>query len=148
MGADLITHICVGPEKVKMNPERLNTIIETSLWMQDAIKRHYAKTPFASESQEDFISRYEENFGYFDETEEDLAEALETVSSAKRVRMAEELCEEWPLFCRDSSMRYLGKNKVIVVAGERTWGDMPDGDSYQLLDQIIKLELYEIMGLC
>jgi hypothetical protein len=53
---------------------------------------------------------------------------------------------DWPLDYRDVGRRVF-KGRLIVCAGEMTWGDEPDGLGYQWLKQVVSWGLGEALGL-
>lgn len=143
MGADLITYIVVGPETIVMTDEMLTKIKASSVEMEEQVKQ-YLLDEGKTEGREEFLEWYEDAFG---EPPEDVEDASNHLSATNRLKVAEEFIKGWPDFGRDTNVRFLNEKEVIVVAGDMSWGDSPDGAGYTAIDYVYKLKLDEILGL-
>lgn len=118
MGADLITFIFVGPEEIK------------------------------PKSKEELDAYYKEHKAYLkqeDSSHGDYKEPIKTKTEFKE--FVKEFIEFWnDGGARDSNSR-LYKTKKIVIAGDMSWGDSPEGYGYQMFEKMYKNNLEDFFGL-
>lgn len=139
MGADLITYIVVGPEKLNITKalrKRVVTRIENVI----STVRQAQKDPDFDWGEDPLIG----GMG------EDLNELgwVEDIAPNTFLNSFVELWNKGD--ARDTNGRIVkmnGKKMRVVVAGEMTWGDEPSGEGYIMLRDAEKLGLYELLGL-
>jgi hypothetical protein len=149
MGADLCSYIVVGPLKIEFTEE-----------LQDKVRAHAAKlvslmrgiqakietgTPLTEEEEQ--ASEYYEFTQFGDDYAiEEIESMLEYLDEEKMLEACKDLCKDWPFCYRDTNYREY-EGKIILTAGEMTWGDEPEGTGYQTLKQMDKIGLLKLCGI-
>ena len=155
MGANLITYIVVGPPSLPYSEEIEEKIKKHLAWAMSALRNIKAKYDCADETgvMEPLSEQEEEILSYFDvesmpccSEQEAVEELLELLDEDEVIAFAKEFCDQWPLNFRDCNQRGYG-DKIIVVAGDTSWGDTPGGEAYTMLDRAYKVGLFAILGL-
>lgn len=132
MGADLITYIIFGPKTLdESKKEEAKRLISSAI----ELAKHYLEDPPRDVS--------------FDEEE------LENISAQVPENLINALFDTWAEEYRDSNMREIpgDSTRVVVVAGDTTWGDEPYGYAYLCLrdicsvDNLLRGKLFELLEL-
>lgn len=135
MGADLIAYICKGPQKLDRSKRDAAVAHTTEI----------VELAKISGDSEDALDGLLEKFG-------DLSgfEDLESVANIEPAEFVDSFIETWDnCDCRDMSFRTDpdDENQKIVVAGELSWGDTPEGEGYTALNTATVLGLMLIFGI-
>lgn len=136
MGADLITFIAVGPELIQLTPAKRKKVLakmkarikECEKW-----KEKGGKLPK----------------GMMDEIDVENVADMEMKDVAK---VLDEVIGLWngSISTRDSNSRLFkhgGKWGKVMVAGDMSWGDSPDGEGYRILREAEMLGINDLIGL-
>lgn len=139
MGADLITYIVVGPEKLNITKALRKRVITRIENVASTVKQAQ-KDPDFDWSEDPLIG----SMG------EDLNE-IEWVVDIEPEKFLNNFVAMWNKGeARDTNGRIVkmhGKKMRVVVAGDVTWGDEPSGDGYIMLRDAERLGLYELLNL-
>lgn len=126
MGCDLITYMVVGKPKIKKTKAQV-----AAYW-----KKHQEFLKLDESTEEIAVpNEYKEGFE----------------SSAEFAEFVKEFVKFWNFpGARDTNARTFGKGKSkrqIVVSGDMSWGDEPDGYGYQLFRRVFDNELGDFFDL-
>lgn len=124
MGADLITFILVGPEKINF----------TSRLQAKALK--VAKRAISDLPEDE----NEDPFGFRTMSEADLTETIQEFVNFWNSPDSRDVNAR-------GGFRVGGKTLKILVAGDSTWGDAPDGIGYQTCLKGDILNLFSVLGI-
>lgn len=148
MSATLITHTCVGPVRLSKNKKLRKKAIKQAKTLIDGVI-HWSRvdTDIDIDDLGEEVTRLMRKFGPRDF--DDWA-FLARVDPEKAV---EELFELWHGDApndvnRRTYMSYSPRIKLrILVAGDMSWGDEPDGDGYRICKQSAFLGLFHLYGI-
>jgi hypothetical protein len=152
MGADLITYICVGPKKIKLSETRRRSLVGRAMSRRKkvlaAAGRGLAEARGLSLEKLQRSDSYECWLEDFLRNECDGEEILVNVTPKDVRTTLVQLVDLWNggNVARDQSYRFW-KNRRIVVAGEMSWGDEPEGYGYQLLKRARAMGLLDALGI-
>lgn len=157
MGADLRTFIMIGPKEVKMSARQEDAIVKKVV--KDILTRVSKANMALKKIHECDLESLCANSCYADWLREwldefDTAGAGEVLPDMNydSVRLLIRLAVAYwndPDF-RDCDWRFCGEGKAmrrIVVAGELSWGDEPDGEAYQLCKKAEILKIWKLLGI-
>jgi hypothetical protein len=136
MGADLLTIIVTGPTKLKRSKA-----LEARL-----LKRANATIEAAKRARKDpkFLWLNNEFLQDFDESE------INDIADTDANQTLADLYNVWDGAARDAACRVIkqeGKPLRIVVAGDMSWGDEPDGYGYTTLRDAARLGFFAPLGI-
>ena len=142
MGADLICFIVKGPKTL---PEDRNPVIAKAAATM-RLFNGMAKGADRLPTSEELV--YLKAHPQFD-VMYDIPEYPTTGVQRAAKSIVKRFYHWWEHGARDTSSRVDPDdlNSLIVVAGDQTWGDTPDGVGYELLNEVKKLDLFEVLGL-
>ena len=155
MGADLITYTFVGPKEIKLTPARTDILVKK---LESAINAKIDKADKALAeihvTSVDILcgdKRYRYWLEEYLDEEEDGQSVIVGMDTAAIRELIGEFVEFWndPPF-RDTTFRYFGTGKdirKIVIAGEMSWGDEPDGEGFQLMKKASLCGLIELLDI-
>lgn len=152
MGADLITCILIGPEKINLTPKKQKEIIRSTTVFVEAAKRAVTD-PESGVIDPGSGCYYEENLSQEDKRllNGEQVEHLEQAASLDPQKVLSEFLHLWKgegfRDCDSRSVRIGRKHYQVVVAGDRSWGDEPDGDGYQTLKNACLLHIPSKLGI-
>lgn len=147
MGADLITYIAVGPAR----PTKRQ--IESAIKGADKIIKHCKKLVKLSDDEialdhpllSDLIG--EEGLDNIDLVKP----YIETIALSNPKKVVKEFLDWWGgrTYARDTNGRPdpHRPNEIIMVCGEMSWGDLPDGIGYQTMRQAYWLGIPYRLGI-
>lgn len=152
MGMDLIVHIVKGPAKLPRNKRAAAAVLLENA--QQAAKAWLAHFETATEEEQDewyaaeITTRLRKLVAIEDCDElEVYTSAVEHVAALDTVAWLTELYENWPDLGRDTSWRRFNQ-QLIVVAGDSSWGDSPDGDGYTTFNTVWTIKgLADLLGI-
>jgi hypothetical protein len=139
MGADLITFMLVGPERIELTKGKRQNILN---FCQERV--------FAAQmvSEGKATSKQEKMLNGLDECD------IDNLSSEKPEEALESFLSLWNDVdggFRDTNSRYFrlgkGKRHQLLVAGDMSWGDEPDGAGYQIVKRANLLGLFPLLGI-
>lgn len=82
------------------------------------------------------------------EEDEEAGEEEVTMDATEFTVFIESFYEFWPSNSRDSVCRDLpNTDRLVIFAGEPSWGDEPDGHGYTLLKAMTRLSLSTLLGI-
>lgn len=140
MGADLITITLVGPVKLKPGKRLTQRILAYAERVVDAA----GTIASAIEHDENWDLVGNKYVGQFD------AEDLSAIYVLNPKQVLKDLLNVWEGGPRDVSTREVtlkGTKYRIVVAGDMSWGDLPDGDGFLTLRDADRLGMLDRLGL-
>ncbi len=152
MGADLITFVCVGPKNLTLSAARRRNVVQHAMNRRKRVLetacRDLAKTRKLSPEQLRQTADFEDALEDFLRNECDGEEILVNVTPKDVREPLERLINLWNGDERPHDLVYrLWKNRRIVVAGDMSWGDEPEGYGYQLLKQAQTMGLLDALGI-
>ena len=140
MGADLCAFIQIGPDQVT-DEDKVLAAIEHAREVCDIAREVVAELD-SSDADLD---------------EQDLPDELGHIANASDVfqivdidceKTVRDFVEFWNTCqARDTTFRYHTAGTKIVVSGERTWGDEPDGVGYQRIKMAHLLGFLSVLGI-
>lgn len=136
MGAELITYIVKGPAKLdESKREQAVDLAKDVIAARELVEK--------DEITEKDRQMFALLAGTFDEDD------LLAIAELDAEKVVDSLFETWAEEYRDVNGRYDpdDEGQKIVVAGEMSWGDSPQGGGYQAFDAVAKLGLFEFFGL-
>jgi hypothetical protein len=155
VGADLITYMLVGPNKIVDDPKKreaailhASRIIAAVTAWQTLHDEHQASDDADDEIEVPVaLIRELKRFG-MDPRTCDINDYNQYVVSADAVKAVDALLHLWngTRYYRDVCTRGYRK-KQILVAGDMSWGDEPDGLGYQICKQAERLGLFRFYGI-
>lgn len=146
MGADLITYIVAGPRKLKLSATKRKSILKEAETRMEAARIWQAETnggvtePIGPSTK---LPKSIENL-----SEEEL-ESLVGLDAEVTLNTLVALWNE-TVTPRDVNARTFKMGGVwtkVVVAGDMSWGDEPDGEGYQTISQAQRLGMLALLGL-
>ena len=158
MGADLRTFILIGPKEIKMSARQEDAIVKK---VAKDILRRVAKANKALKKihECDDLDTLCTTNGYvvwlmewLDEFDTQGAGEVLPNMTYESIRLLIRLAIAYwndPDFC-DCDWRFCGEGKAmrrIVVAGELSYGDEPDGEAYQLCKKAEILKIWKLLGI-
>jgi len=152
MGADLIMYICVGPKRIKLSEARRRKVVRDVVIHRRKVLeracRDLAKTRRLSEERLQQCPDYEDVLIAFLRDECNGEEILPDLTGKEINKTLVQLVDLWNAkdYARDLNAR-VWKNRRIVVAGEMSWGDEPEGYGYQLLKRAQAMGLLAALGI-
>lgn len=146
MGASLIVTICKGP--AVLDVDKRQQAIEQVKKVQDAL-RHLQEVQDGDEDIDPVVQRDEDLTRLSDYGFEFYPEELSALVEADAENVVQDLYDTWHGRFRDSASRSDpdDANLKIVVAGDSTWGDSPDGAAYASLIAAEKFGLFPIYNI-
>lgn len=134
MGADLITTIVVGPEKVQLTPAKRKKVLEAAKQRVKACAK-WSGGPLPE--------------GMMDEMD---VESLADLKAKDISKVLNDVLSLWngKVSFRDTNSRTFkqgGKVGKVLVAGDMSWGDSPDGEGYRILREAELLGILDPIGL-
>jgi hypothetical protein len=124
MGADLISWILIGPEKVKLSPGKRKNLLNSCKEIVFAAKMS-ASGRTLSKKQEKLLEPLDDEYN------------VEYAADLEPVKVLDAFLDLWTRAgYRDTSTRAVtlhGEDYQILVAGDTTWGDEPEGGGYQTI---------------
>lgn len=146
MGANLITYICVGPDQLSLSTaRRLETLQAAEARLQE-LRQQWIKAielpPGREPATEDFAVALEDAG--------EPPEAAPYLSGERPVAEAlDQLLAVWNDPPRDANKRRHPDDShlCIYVAGDTSWGDVPDGLAYRTLGVANALGLFDLLGI-
>lgn len=156
MGADLIVWVMFGPNKfTKTQVKAARKIVEEQLGLLKEIVniQNYEPDKRDLPDVEDKLEELEGQLGSSLKYEYDNGEDYESLSHRTTDQILHHIHEAWSGEYRDIAIRGVpnptrGGIEKVVVAGEMSWGDEPDGEGYQGLKMISLFDLEKILGVC
>jgi hypothetical protein len=152
MGADLITFICVGPKKLTLSETRRQNLVRQVMSRRKKVLakagRDLAEALQLSLEKLQQLNDYESSLEDFLRNECDGEEILVNVTPKDVRETLVQLVDLWNGDERPHDLAYrLWKNRRIVVAGEMSWGDEPEGYGFQLLKRAQAMGLLDALGI-
>jgi hypothetical protein len=152
MGADLITFICVGPKKLTLSETRRRNVVQHAMNRRKRVLetacRDLAKTRKLSPEEMRQADDFEDALEDFLRNECDGEEILVNVTPKDVRTTLVQLVDLWNGDERPRDLAYrLWKNRRIVVAGDMSWGDEPEGYGFQLLKRAQTMGLLDALGI-
>lgn len=145
MGADLIAYICVGPYELDTRFALKQEIAERIAAYNKLAMPVIAAVGRGDDDDADRL--YWQLVEVFEQVKFDSDLDPSTVREAPSWLEAEDFYRAWRGEFRDVASRHLHCATRIVVAGEMSWGDEPDGRGYQTLDWMFRLGVNELLGI-
>lgn len=145
MGADQIGFLVIGPQK--LDKSKIDEAVEEAVKIGLIVKNLIDE--YDKENNEEAVEKlWEELKATGIDLCSDEPHDYEKFSydSNKVKKEAEDFIDNWPMFGRDTAYR-LYKDKVIVYAGEMSWGDEPNGYGYEALKYACDCGWFEIFGI-
>jgi hypothetical protein len=146
VGADLISFILVGPAKLECNAEKEKQILDRANAILGCVKQWQAHVeeveidgavPDMPDTEIMFAGDTSEVNDYIFLLEKNPAE------------IHKDFLDLWnDGFARDASSRFIDNDsRRILVAGELSWGDEPDGHGYQTIKAALYLGILDAYGI-
>lgn len=137
MGADLIAYTVIGPRKLNPSKALQKKILAHAANVIGAAKQ-FQKDPDFDWGEDRFIKSFD-------------VEELDEIAVLDAEQVLSDLLALWDggYGIRDATSRTVtieGKKYLIVTAGERTWGDEPDGTGYCALRDSSRLGMLDLLG--
>lgn len=162
MGADLIGYFAKGPRPRKFPKRAVDAAIAQAAWRINWLHRAreviqsddhvrlfelLADCPWADSEQQSEapdtldVSRIQEEIGQ-------LLNMAGNIDDRTGEQIVREFIESWPPLFRDTAhvVDPDCPDKLLVFAGERSWGDTPTGAGFQMLTQAAVLGIAPILG--
>lgn len=141
MGADLITYIVKGP--AKLSEKSRAEAVKLAENIISACKEAVEKQDSGAGLSDKEIKQLQQLTGL------DLDDNLESMAALNPECVVGDLYEAWAENFRDVNGRYDpdDENQKILVAGELSWGDEPEGAGYQALKNAERCGLFEFFGI-
>ena len=149
MGADLICFICKGP--VRLDPKRKPAAIARILATSTIAQRVFDEYERTATTPEDPVFSDDDRQWILDHdvSTHDVEKYIADEKHAEEIVQA--LFDMWvgELSCRDKDSRLDPDDSTqrIVVAGDMSWGDTPDGLGYETLTDAARFDILEIFGI-
>jgi hypothetical protein len=152
MGADLITYICVGPKKLTLSETRRRNLVRRTMCRRKKVLAGAGRglaaargLTLAKLQRSDSYERWLEDFL---RNECDGEEILVNVTPKDVRTTLVQLVDLWNAkdYARDLNAR-VWKNRRILVAGEMSYGDEPEGYGYQLFKRAQAMGLLAALGI-
>lgn len=153
MGADLIGYMGVGPAKLdkKLRDTAVRcaeNIVGQARYVLDIFEPAEGEAFNWAEMLVEFPEleqRVQATAGYTDEYEN----TIDRIADLNPEEIVESLFLVWDGNARDATSRLDpdDKNKMIIFAGDRSWGDEPDGFGYRTLMDAEALGLADLFGI-
>lgn len=153
MGADLITYVLVGPNKLDDDPKKKERAILHASRLIAAVtawQTLHAEHQNSDEAQDKIempaaLIRALKRFG-IDPIRCDIDDYDRGVVGVNAETAVNELFELWDDGFRDVSIRAY-RTRQILVAGEMSRGDEPSGEGYRICKQSARLGLFRFYGI-
>lgn len=148
MGADLIVYTLVGPPRLKPSKKIRKKALKAAIAKVDAAKllQTWADADVAGPKLIAEIKAAEKLIlGSGVETEE-----IEDIARLDPMEVYDAFFNLWENGARDASARPVtlkGTKYQILVAGEMSWGDSPEGDGYLTIQNADKLGIIDALGI-
>lgn len=140
MSSHLSSMIVVGPLKLKLNKAMVAKVIKVAQQVQESFRKALEGEPDRNDSDQahahdEYLSR--------DELEDLIA--IKPESALKDLVAVWNYAEEPDVNARDARIK--GTKFRIVVAGDTSYGDEPQGDGYRVLLAAERLGMFPLLGL-
>lgn len=138
MGAELITYILKGP--AELDESKRESAIKLAESVINLARELKAKGDDVTEKDWQSLRLL---------TGCDVEDALDSLAEMRAEEVVRDVYEAWSENFRDVNGRYDPDDgdQKIVVAGELSWGDTPQGAGYRAFDAAAKLGLFEHFGI-
>lgn len=151
MGANLICYICIGPKEYGETEKKkaydvLAGYREKAKFLESKVDEwemlHHPECKAWLEEQKDISCVVENWRDYGSDHIEDLVVFLDAPDC-----VLDRFFQAWEGGARDMAVRSYPDNddEVIVVAGDMSWGDTPQGIGYQALNDIHRYDLLDVL---
>lgn len=140
MGADLITYMLLGPTKLTISAAKRKRILKHANTVIDLARRSVEADPTPKE-RKSVAGRLLNGL----ESEE-----LRDIGEMDAATTLDELCQLWDGEFRDCSFRAVtikGTRYRMVIAGDMSWGDEPEGEGYLAARRAAMLGLFPLLGI-
>lgn len=148
MGADLVAFIVKGPKKLPAGQRdaAVAAAKKAVAWVKKGKRLYYKREDKPSAAERELYWHEAPNKYLRDQKDIILFEDLADVEPEKFV---DEFLRLWPHIARDASYRTDPDDdtQILLVAGDTSWGNEPEGLGYQTLKTAQNLGLFEIFGI-
>jgi hypothetical protein len=142
MGASLIGYLVKGPHQLNTDEATIQLAIARAQSMLDQIAAW--KRVETDDEREAFAVQYNINHEDFDDHS---SSQMASLTGKTAPELVKDFLEFWPgEDCRDACVRPDpdSPSKVIIFAGEMSWGDEPQGEAFEQLQRAELLGLYSV----
>lgn len=145
MGASLIGYLVKGPHELNTDEALTQAAIARAQAMLDQIAAW--ESAEIDDEREAFAAQYSISHEDFTDL---ISSQNESLTGKTAAEMVNDFIEFWPgEDCRDACVRPDpdSPGKVIIFAGEMSWGDEPQGEAFKQLQRAELLGLYSVFGI-